>query len=368
VTRFCGAPGAPLPYSTSTTGGKHGNGSAQRAAAAFRRLQAALVLIRGVIVVTEQSASTHPARLPQVLGRLGLYATYVAAALVSVVIAGDLFVLLHHPPLVGQLAVLVGAGPLVAMLLSTFASYVNYYGVWRILRGKDEYDAGQDLKSHASDIPQALQMLLAGRTGCLPAASTALLLVALLLMAATSVPPATPAIGALGTWHDHVGAIVSYAPTDTPTATALPTATATATALPLPTATTLPLPTATATATSTPGPVINFKVSPPSDSYSGCANGAPPPAKMPVLDNSQSTGAVSWQATAVEDDGSGALWAVITPASGAIPAGATKTITVSPDPANPIEICRSSLPNGKSWHVNIVVAGVGTNTYTYTVS
>ncbi len=198
-------------------------------------------------------------------------------------------------------------------------------------------------------------------------------MVALLLTAATSVPPATPAIGALGTWHDHVGALVSYAPTATPTATALPTATteptATATALPTATARPVVVPTATATATSTPGPVFNFKISPPTDSYSGCANNPIAPAKMPVLDNTQSTGAVSWQATAVETDGSGALWAVITPASGPIAAGGTQTITVSPDPALPGELCRSSPPpNGKAWHVTIVVAGVGTYAYTYTVS
>lgn len=316
--------------------------------------------------MTEQSTPSRSVRLPQVLGRLGLYATYVAAALVLLVIAGDLDVLLGHTPLVGLLAVLVGAGPLVAMLLSTFASYVNYYGVWRILRSKDAYDAGQDLKSHAADIPQALQTLLAGRTGCLPAVSTALLFVTLLLAVATTVPPTTPGIGRLGTWHDHTGAL----PPPAPTATVAVSPTASPTALPAPTATATVPPTAVATSTPTPVVVIRFIVSPTTASWLGCASPppAPPPAQALTLDNSQSTVAVSWQASAVEKDGSGALWAVITPASGTVAAGGTQKITVSPDPASPVEICRSSSPNGTPWHVSILAAGTGTATFTYTVN
>lgn len=92
---------------------------------------------------TEKTADSAPL-LPQLIGRLGLYATYVAA-LISLAVAGDLDVLMRRAHLVGWLALLVGTGPLVALLLSTLASYVNYYGVWRILRGKDEYDAGQEI-------------------------------------------------------------------------------------------------------------------------------------------------------------------------------------------------------------------------------
>jgi hypothetical protein len=295
-----------------------------------------------------------------VLGRLGLYATYVAAALVMLVIAGDLDVLVGHAPLVGIVAVLVGAGPLVAMLLSTFASYVNYYGVWRILRGKDEYDTGQDLKSHAADIPQALQAVLAGRAGCLPAASVVLLFIALLLAGAANVPPATPAIGTLGTWHDRVGAVVSSAPTPTPTPTptALPTATATATAAPTATATAVP----TATATPTQGPVINFSVSPLTASWTSCPT--PPGSQTFKLDNSKSTVAVSWKASARDMLPSGAPWATITPvASGTVAAGGTQSVTVTPSNI----LCRYSSANGTPWHIDIAAAGVGSYTFTYTV-
>jgi hypothetical protein len=310
--------------------------------------------------VTETSASSHSPRLPQLLGRLGVYATYVAAALILLVVAGDLDVLVGHARLVGQLALLVAGGPLVAMLLSTFASYVNYYGVWRVLRGKDEYDAGQDLKTHATDVPQALETMLAGRAGCLPTASTVLLFVSLLLAVATIVPPATPVIGELATWKERPGAHTSQATFVTPTVTATPTATATA----VPTAT--PRPTAIPTATPVP-PIIKFSVSPTTASWTACPTGLPPAKQTLTLDNSRSTVSVSWQASAVEKDGSGALWAVVSPASGRVSAHGKQTITVNPDPANPIEICRSSSPNGSAWHVKVGTANAGTYTLTYTV-
>jgi hypothetical protein len=247
------------------------------------------------------------------------------------------------------------------MLLSTFASYVNYYGIWRILRAKDEYDAGQDLKSHASDVPQALQTLLASRSGCLPAASTALLCVALLLAVATILPPTTPVVGALGTWNEH-SSLAGGAPPARPSVAASPTATPSVAASP----TVPPRPTAVPTATSTPV-VIRFAVSPTTASWRGCLTGTPPPSQVLTLDNSQSTVAVSWQASAVETVDTGKLWAVITPASGTVPAHSKRAITVSPDPSSPIDVCAASSASGTPWHVKIVAADAGTSTFTYTV-
>jgi hypothetical protein len=84
-----------------------------------------------------------------------------------------------------------------------------------------------------------------------------------------------------------------------------------------------------------------------------------------MLDNSGSTVAVHWQASAVEPVvPGGALWAAISPASGAVPAHGKQTITVNPDG---LAVCKSS-SNGRDWHVRIVASGVGTYTFTYTVS
>lgn len=197
--------------------------------------------------------------LPGLLGRLGLYATYITAAVVILVLAADASVALLGPRPSYWLALLLGVGPLVALLLSTFASYVNYYGTWRILRRQDEYDVGQDLKSHAADVPQALQSALAGRTGCVPLVSILALIVSLALVGLTAVPPSVPILGTISAYTTQIGSLahtVVYAtprpggasgPGARPSPTLAPTAIATAA---LPTPTTTPCPTMQAQITS----------------------------------------------------------------------------------------------------------------------
>jgi hypothetical protein len=297
--------------------------------------------------VSEQPTKPSPF-LPRAIGRLGLYATYVAAALVTLVITGDLDVLMRHAPLVGWLALLVGMGPFVALLLSTLASYANYYGVWRIARGKDEYDAGQDLKSHAADVPQAAQAMLAGRAGCAPAASTALLGLTLALVLANGLPPQTPLLGALA-----IGSGGQPQPTATPTITPSPTDTPT----PTPTPTPIPL-------------VIKFAITPAYASWSCLKQTATVGAQSITLDNSGSNINIIWNASAVEKDTAGNPWAVISPPSGTVPAFGTQTVTISPNPQfyqnGAIELCRYSA-SGKAWDVTLVAEGVGTYTFTYNV-
>jgi hypothetical protein len=292
--------------------------------------------------------------LARTVGRLGLFATYLAAALFLLVIAGDLAVLVRHLPMVGWVALLVGAGPLVALLLSTLASYVNYYGVWRVLRGKDEYDAGQDLKSHAADVPQAAQALLAGRSGCLPVASAGLLVLSLVLLLATSLPAQTPFVGALAVWNVHQGgqapsAAPGLAASTTPSVTSVPTV----------------LPTAAPSPTPTPVPVVvKFSIAPTSAFWNCTSQGAPAGAQTITLDNSASNIAVTWSATAIERDGAGNPWAVFSPGSGQVPAYAKQSVTISPDPRSSICVPSEQV----AWHANIVVDGAGTYTFTYTTS
>ena len=303
-------------------------------------------------------STSMPSVVPRLIGLFGLYATYVAAALITLIIAGDLNVLVGHAPMAGWQSVLVGAGPLVALLLCTLAGYSNYYGVWRIVRGKDQYDAGQDLKSHAADIPQAVQSALAGRSGCLPAVSTALLVCSVLLAVTTILPPNIPLVGELGTWNTHPSGLALTSRTTRATVAPMPTATLLL--LLTPTATSMPRPVATATPTPIP-PVINFSISPTSATSTGCVNGTPPSSQSITLDNRGSNVAVSWRASAVETDQSGHLWATINPASGTVPAHSRQIITVSPYPPNPLETCM------KSWHVRVVATGAGTYTFTDTI-
>ena len=310
-------------------------------------------------------------RLPQLLGRLGLYSTYVAAALFLIVIAGDLAVLVRHALLQGWLALLVGVGPLVALLLSTLASYINYYGVWRIVRGKDEFDAKEDFKSHAADAPQAAQALLAGRAGCLPSAATALLFLSLLLILTTILPQQTPLLGPLGEWSGQVGDLGIVPGATTPSTTSEltgATPTASSSALLTPTQTVAPNPTATtksgaAKSTATPAPtatpVIVFAISPTSaSSTTDCPTSTTPPAQKITLNNTGSEAPVSWSASE-----SGYSWATISPSSsGVVSAHGQQQITVTPTYSS---VCAS--PGAHSWYVTIVVSGAGSYTFTYSI-
>lgn len=190
--------------------------------------------------------------LPGLLGRLGLFATYITAAVLLVVLAADASVALLGPRPSYWLALLLGAGPLVALLLSTFASYVNYYGTWRILRHRDEYDVAADLKSHAADVPQALQSALAGRTGCVPLVSSLALVLSLALVGLIVVPPNVPILGTISSYTVQIGALANTVVYVTPppgtgatgpnahsSPTTAPTGVATA-ALPTPSATPCP--------------------------------------------------------------------------------------------------------------------------------
>lgn len=320
-------------------------------------------------------------RTSQLLGWLGIYATYVAAAVLTLVIIGDLAVLVGHVRVTGWLGPLLGLGPVVALQLSTLASYINYYGVWRVARHKDEYDAGQDLKSHAADIPQAAQALLAGRAGCLPFASVALLLCSLLALGVAAAPPATPFVGPLGALSRSLGVVGFDAPPTgpAPTATsAVALVTATPPAAATASATTASGPTATpqpgSTATATPVPVIAFTISPTTATYDCNAGAIVPPASV-TLDNTKSNMPVTWKVTGImtvtNSVGATVPWATLSPSSGSVVAGGVEAIKLVPYSADST-ICQSSNAlnlGGRRWSVTIspTDAPNQAQTFTYTV-
>jgi hypothetical protein len=340
---------------------------------------------RGGAAVREPFASGDPAPLPEVRSLFALYMTIATVVLVLLICAADLVVLLLHPPVVGLVGLLSVVAPLYAVLLAAFTSLVNVSIVRRMSRvprggyvGYVEYGGRGALR--------ALLQLLSGQhtSRRLPVVSLALLLVCLPLAAVPHVPPTTPLIGALGSWQEQSGDTVALAVSTPPatdanaattisTATALPTipGAGTATEPPSntapPTATTRPIgrPTATATraaatATPTSGPVIHFSVSPTTTTYSTCGSSTSPPPVTLTLDNTKSTVAVSWQATAVESV-SGGPWADISPAGGTVPPGGTRSTTVTPAS----HLCQSS---PQSWHVDIATTNAGSSTFVYIVS
>ena len=215
--------------------------------------------------------------LPGLLGRVGVYATYITAALLILVLAADASVALLGPRPSYWLALLLGAGPLVALLLSTFASYVNYYGTWRILRRQDEYDVAQDLKSHAADVPQALQSALAERSGCVPLVSSLALLLSLALVGLTLVPPSVPLLGTISVYTAQIGTlantVVYVTPTPAPGAASRPHAQPSPTLAPTAAANaTVALPPPTAT----PCPTLQTQITSPADNSTYYSNQAVP--------------------------------------------------------------------------------------------
>ena len=106
------------------------------------------VLVRGGAAVSEPptgvtkpfagAPSSDPAPVPRARHLFARYLTGSTVALVTLILAADLYVLLLRPSLVGPLAALVVAGPLVAVLLGVCSGLVNSSAVWRMACGARE--------------------------------------------------------------------------------------------------------------------------------------------------------------------------------------------------------------------------------------
>ncbi len=271
-------------------------------------------------------------QLPALIGRLGLGSTYVAALLLISLIAVNLYLLSPGHATPGWLALFADATPPIALLLSTLASYINYYGTWRILRRKDEYDVRGDLKSHAADIPGALQGLpadLARRLGCSSLISITLLAASLVTTGLTLAPPPFRVLGvALGS-----NTTTQATPTPTPT----------------------------------PAPTLSVVLSPAQGTWDCNTNGREIAPVSLVLDNSASNVDATWTAAARETLGQGSgvfSWASVKPNQGTVPAGKQESITIAPSAA----VCGFASPAGTPYHVDIAVNGgaAGNSTATFT--
>jgi hypothetical protein len=301
-----------------------------------------------------QAAAKAAPALPAIVGRIGLWCTFITALILIAVIAANVAVLGLHIPPNRALAVLLQIGPTLGLLLSTVATYINYYGTWRIVRGKDEYDVGADLKSHAADLPSALQnqpgalSRLAGCTTFLPAAALAVSLVASGL---TLAPPPfrVLGVGVSGGGYAPAGLGVSAGQTPAPAARG----------------TTTPTATTTATPTQTPHAQPTSKVTVSPASYSGdCGHGTLPAQKI-TLDNSGGTVAATWKVSIRETlPGTTEPWSKPNTSGGTIPAGQIDSFQLTPNGS----LCRSVPPAGASFHADVAVTGGTTQTYTVTAT
>ncbi len=269
--------------------------------------------------------------LPALLGRLQIILVVIAAVILSAVVAAHGLIFLWHVPNLGLVALLNQAGPAIGLLLMTLASYLNYYGTWRVARRKDKYDVHEDLKSHAADIPYALS-----RLGCTSILSTMLLAAALV---ATGLTYAPQPFGFLGI--------------DNPTTQVKPT------------------PTPTPRPTPTPVPTLSVALSTAQASWDCNTDGRAIAQVGLTLDNSASNVTASWTATPREmmvGLSSPIPWAAVNPNQGRMPAGQTQTLALTPTSSD----CLDASPAGTPYHLDVALdggaAGRSTLTFTYTIT
>jgi len=145
--------------------------------------------------------------------------------------------------------VFLAIGPLVGLVLANAGTGLNYYGVWRVVRGRDEYNSRDDALSQGAGAISDLQgapTAARAALGCGSLFSVGILAVSLLTAALIYLPAPLPHIG--------VGLADGFS---SPTQIVVQ-----ATATPSPTITTVLSPTATQPPTATPRPKpITFIIS-----------------------------------------------------------------------------------------------------------
>lgn len=241
---------------------------------------------------------TAPPRLdlPAGIARLAWLSTVTSALLLTATLAGNaLLLLLGARPTLWLLA-LVDIGPLIAVFLSNIATFAGYYGSWRIVARRDEYDVAGDAKNQLAQVPGMLQDLpaqLRRRLGCLQSAALLTFALAVATTVATLAPPPFRVLGA------------ALGPS--------------------------PMATATATATAPVSPSVASLVVTPTSATQQCdATSGLQPLNI-TLDNSASAVATNWSISITDvAPGVGIPWASADPNQGAVPAGASTTTTLTP--------------------------------------
>jgi hypothetical protein len=281
--------------------------------------------------------------LAALLGRVGVVASLLTALLLSAVLAANVAVLgLGYPPDT-TLALFLQATPVICLFLGNLATLITFYGSYRILRRKDEYNVRDDLKGHAADLPGRLQGLpaqLARQSGCVGMLSATTLAASLVVTGLTLAPQPFRGLGVVA-----VGA--GYQPARLGS-TVMPTA---------------PTPTPTPSRTPTPIPVVKFAVAP-TQYTQDCNTRLQPNPQTITLDNTGSTRDVAWSVAMRESVGVSAQapWAKPSQTHGVISAGQTAQITLTTG-----EVDCLVVPNNgtRDFHADFTLAGSRT---VYTVT
>jgi hypothetical protein len=202
--------------------------------------------------MTAQHSDSSRASFGARLTHVGFWCSISAGGIVGALILGSTYLALSSGTPARWLVVLLAVGPLVGLVLANAGAGLNYYGLWRVVSGQDEFNARDDALAQGAGAlgdlrgaPAAARAAL----GCGSFFNVGILAVSLLTAALSYMPAPLPHIGA--------GLPDGF---PAPTQSAIQ-----ATATPFPTTTTVPSPTAlqppTATPTATPRPKpITFSI------------------------------------------------------------------------------------------------------------
>ncbi|HEX9056857.1 MAG TPA: hypothetical protein VF818_04930 [Ktedonobacterales bacterium] len=255
------------------------------------------------------------------LNRAQMWSAALAAIALSAVILGNVLLLGLGMTSAFWLVAIVQLGPPASVLLANVSTATGYYGTWRTLIGKVEYEASDDLKKEALSAPGRLSgapQALARRLGCRSAISGALLAASLAVFALTQAPPPFRVLGAGASAFTSLpsrGSQPSSTPVTTVGSATTPTDMLSPTDTPVP----------------TPTPFVSVAVSPLSNAQS-CVNSPLPPLTI-TIDNTQSTVGVAWSLTIPDVVlATKAPWATANQMSGILPAGQFTSFTLTPAP------------------------------------
>jgi hypothetical protein len=195
--------------------------------------------------MTAQHSEAPHTSLGAWLPRFGFWCSIIAGVIVGALILGSAYIAFSSGTPARWVVALLAVAPLVALVLANAGTGLNYYGVWRVVRGLDEFNARDDALSQGAGAIGDLQgapAVARAALGCGSLFSVGILAVSLLTAALSYLPAPLPHVG--------VGLADGFPP---PTqiavqATATPSATTTTVPSPAPTQ----LPTASPTATARP--------------------------------------------------------------------------------------------------------------------
>jgi hypothetical protein len=281
--------------------------------------------------------------LAALLGRVGVVASLLAALLLSAVLAANVAVLgLGYPPDT-PLALFLQATPVICLFLGNLATLIAFYGTYRILRRKDEYNLRDDLKGHAADLPgrtQGLPAQLVRQVGCMGMLSATVFAASLVVTGLTLAPQPFRGLGvvAVGAGYQpaHLGsAATPAAPTSTPTPSHTPT----------------------------PIPVVKFAVAP-AQYTQDCNKQLQPNPQTITLDNTGSTRDVAWSVAMRESVGVSAQapWTRASQTQGVISAGQTAQVMLTTSAVDCLVVPNNST---RDFHADFTLAGSRT---VYTVT